>query len=150
MELEQQNGDRDGGKNTDDSADDVVVDLLDSDDDEEVPASATGKQPQVGDTPLPAAPPAAPFEGVAVPPPAAGGGGDYSDESDIEIVGTIAAPAPPPQQQHRAGPAVASGTPASRRLSAMDEKCSCRGIGGGDPARVGRVHKSHADPKAAE
>ena len=38
MELEQQNGDRGGGKNTADSADDVVVDLLDSDDDDEVPA----------------------------------------------------------------------------------------------------------------
>lgn len=114
MELEQQNGDRDWGKNTDDSADDVVVDLLDSDDDEEVPASATGKQPQVGDIPLPAAPPAAPVEGVAVPPPAAGGGGDYSDESDIEIVGTTAAPAPPPQQQHRAG----SGAPAGGAVAA--------------------------------
>ena len=119
MELEQQNGDRDGDRNTGDSADDVVVDLLDSDDDDdEVPASATGKQPQVGDIPLPAAPPAAPVEGAAVPPPAAGGGGDYSDESDIEIVGTTAAPAPPPQQQHRAGPVAASGAPAGGAVAA--------------------------------
>ena len=142
------------GNHADDDADDAVVDLLDSDDEDgEAFTSGTGQQqPRVGDAgvALPSSPPAAPGGGVgvaAVPPPApaaaattGGGGNDYSDDSDIEIVGTTAAPAPPPppQQQHLPRLGVApSGAAVAARAPVIPEwmqKAAAEALAAGIPA----------------
>ena len=129
MQREEQKDEE--GDHPNEIADDVVVDLLDSDDED-----GETFQPRVGDAgvTLPSSPPAAPVGGVgvaAVPPPAAaaantgGGSNQYSDDSDIEIVGTTAAPAPPPppQQQHLAGLGVgaSSGAAVAARAPVIPE-----------------------------
>ena len=139
MQHEEQKDEEGGHPN--ETAGEVVVDLLDSDDEQ---------QPRVADAgvTLPSSPPTAPGGGAgvaAVPPLAAadtdtgGDGNDYSDDSDIEIVGTTAAPAPPPppQQQHLPGLGVAhSGAAVAARAPVIPEwmqKAAKEAMGAGMP-----------------